>query len=209
MYSDSTDDVTAICAPKCDSCSAALRMSPASRRRGMGICEDCAGLWLLDDPETGEPTLAETGARGEAYEVQDDDAGKLEIRLRDAPASAPRLAVYGGSLEIHRPCSDPLVVAGSDLSRLRVKHDGPLRVSAEECAEEYDKEAQKLPNPILTAAAAGQGSLQQESGDDAAPLTRFRIVANLPRGGEICLLEEIHDVREAFSISEALKRSLD
>ena len=203
MRSETSGDAMAIGSPKCDSCSATLKISPASRHRGMEICEDCAGLCLLHEAGTGEPLLRPIGARGETYEIV-NSAERLEIRVRSAPASPPCLAIHDGSLEIQRPCSDPLVLAGSDLSRLRVKHDGPLHALPEECGED----APKLLSSILTSASAGKRSHPEPPGEDAGRLTRFRIVANLPRGSEICLLEGIDEVREAFSIAEALKRAL-
>ncbi len=203
MRSESTNDAMGICAPKCDSCSATLRISSASRRQGMGFCVDCAGLCLLHDAGTGEPLLRQAGAWGKTYEIADVD-GKLEICVRSTPASPPCLAVQGRSLKIHRPCSDPLVLEGKDLSSLRVKHDGPLGA----LPEEYGEDARTLPDSILTSGAAELRSPHEPCRQDAGRPTRFRIVANLPSGSEICLLEEIEDAREALSITEALKRAL-
>jgi hypothetical protein len=204
MRSESSGDAAASGAPKCDSCSATLKISPASWHRGMEICEDCAGLCLLHEAGTDQPLLRPTRASGETYEIADSSEG-FEIRVRSAPESPPCLTIHDGSLEIHRPCSDPLVMAGSDLSRLRVKHDGPLHALPEERGGE---DAPKLLGSILTGASAGVRPPQEPPGEDASRLARFRIVANLPRGSEICLLEGIDEVREAFSIAEALKRAL-
>jgi hypothetical protein len=187
----------------CESCGAEMTVAPAERKRGFSACRHCGSLLLLYEPGSAKPILGIPDASGKnsQFAVAGNAAETIITSRRSA---GPVLRIAKGKIYILAPGAAQKAVDSDKVNRINIKETGwiPTR--------ELDAVGRAAGIEALKEAMAYSGEVDPLKVLIGANTGKtYALSAVLSNGDEICLLADIHDIREAFYIRQMVQREIN